>query len=141
MFTIFFRRLQKYSLPIKIAALLPSLYGLYYLLTETSPELLNLVIFGVLSSIVLILILSFFLSIRLYLAIGIAIPFLLFLKAVDLLTPANVIIFLVFIALMEMYLFQVSPKIKEGDQGRPSQFSIRPLFPRSWLRFNRKRRN
>lgn len=106
MFNILLRRLQKQLFWIKLAILVLSGWGLYFLVIDTAPELLNLVVFSLDLLIFISVVLSLFLSTKLSVLVGVTIPFLLFLKAVDLLSPINLGLFALFVLLLTFYLYK-----------------------------------
>lgn len=97
MFSIFLRRIQRFLLPVKI--LLLALFGssLVYLIINVSPEVGSITLASLLIFFILAIILN-------SLIIPLSISFLIFLKAVDLLSPLNLILFAVFLVLLGLYL-------------------------------------
>jgi hypothetical protein len=104
MFSIFFRRIQRFLLPIKIILLLIALPNLVYIVINFPPSLSGIIIFALIFFITLATILSFFLSTNRYLLTALTITFLLFLRAVDLFSTLNLLLFCVFIVLLAFYL-------------------------------------
>ncbi|MCL4390531.1 MAG: hypothetical protein M1484_05080 [Patescibacteria group bacterium] len=98
------RRLQKYVLSAKVIVLVACLASLGYLIFQTPPELGNIVFLGLLLFIALLLFLSLFLDVDKSLLLSLAVSFLLFLKAVSLLTLFNLALFVVFLVLLALYL-------------------------------------
>ena len=99
----FLRRIQRYILPIKIVTLLFSFTCLSYLIFQIPPTVLSITAFGLLLFLFLSLLLSFFLSMGKALLISLAISFILFLRAVDLLTTINLVLFVIFLGLLILY--------------------------------------
>jgi len=99
----FLRRIQRYILAIKIVALVFSLVYFAYLVVMTPPTILTITVFGLLLFLVLSITSSFFLSMGKALLLSLVISFILFLRAVDLLTPINLILFTIFLGLLILY--------------------------------------
>lgn len=106
MLSKFLRRIQRYIPLIKIAALVAAMASLVYLIFQTAPTLVGLVIFGLLVFLTLAIILSFFLATGRAFLIAVAVAFVLFLKTVDLLSPVNLVLLAVFLLLLGLYLYK-----------------------------------
>ena len=89
---------------MKIVLFLGSLGMLIYLVIYTSPELGNVLLFSLLLFLVLSIVISFFFNTLLALLVAISASFFLFLRAVGLLSPINVALFVVFLILLALYL-------------------------------------
>lgn len=100
----FLRRIQRFILPLKVLFLVGSLAGLVYLVWKVPPDLGNVLIFSLLLFLLAALILSFFFSVNVSLLSALALAFLVFLKAVSLLSPLNLGLFFVFLVLIGLYL-------------------------------------
>ena len=110
MFSIFLRRLQKYTFYIKLPILLISLLVIIYLVVLTPPELPNILAFSFSLLIGLYIFLSFFLG-KLAIPISVGVTGVIFLKAVELLTPFNLGLFAVFLVLLSGSLYRREPKM------------------------------
>lgn len=104
MFSIFFRRIQRFLLPIKIILLLITFPNLVYIVINFPPSLTGIIVFTLVFFIDLATVLSFFLTTNRYLLTSLVITFLLFLRAVDLFSILNLLLFCVFIILLAFYL-------------------------------------
>lgn len=104
MLNFILRRIQTVIVPIKIVILLTGSAALVNLIINTAPALGNVLLFSLTLFIVLSLFLSFFLTANRSLLAALTISFLLFLKAVNLLSPLNLGLFLVFLVLLGLYL-------------------------------------
>lgn len=131
MITILLRRLQRYFLLIKLLVFVPSVVGIVYLVINTAPELANLLIVTFLLGLSFLILLSFFINSRTSLLLSIGVTFLLFLKAVDLISPINLTLFAVFIVLLAFYFKQNPPK-REVDPNKIVHHSKKTLFPKGW---------
>ena len=98
------RRIQRFILPIKIAALVLGLTLQAYLIFQVPPGVGTIVVFSIILFVVSSLVFSFFLTPGPALLTATAISFFLFLKAVSLLSPLNIGLFVVFIILLGLYL-------------------------------------
>lgn len=110
MFSIFLRRLQRFLPVIKILAVIFSAAGLFFLIFFTSPELINIIAASISLAIFTLVVLSVFLNSRLAFLIATGLSFIFFLKAEDLLSPLNLGVFVVFIALLAFYLRPDNPR-------------------------------
>lgn len=112
MLNFILRRLTKFILPAKVVLLIGSVVTLGYLVIKTPPELGNIVIFSLVLFIFLSILFSFLLTAfapRSFSEVGslltaLCVSFLLFLKAVGLLSPLNIGLFIVFLILLGLYL-------------------------------------
>jgi len=104
MLNIVLRRLSRYILPLKIIGLIVGLASLVYFVLRVSPEIGTIVFFSVVLFVTISIILSFFLSANRSLLFASVVSFLLFLKAVNLLSPLNLGLFIVFLVLLGLYL-------------------------------------
>lgn len=129
MFIIIYRRLQKYAFWLKLLTLIVSLGGLGALIYYTPPLLPNVLGAVVLVFLILVIVLAFFINARLAFLASIAGSFLIFLRAVDLLTIVNVILLLAFLILLWFY-FKKTPVEKSIDPLPPHEKKV--LFPKGW---------
>ena len=104
MFTIILRRIQRILLPIKILVVLGCVLGGVWLVINTAPSIGLILLFCFLLFAFLSLLLSFRFSANLSLLTALAISFVLFLRAVDLLTLFNLILLALFLLLLGLYL-------------------------------------
>lgn len=106
MFNFALRRIQRFILPVKIVLLTGGLGLLVYLIINAPPNLGNILFVAILLFVVLSVTLSFFLAASSSLLAASAISFFLFLKSVDLLSPLNAGLFLLFLVLLGLYLWK-----------------------------------
>jgi len=106
MLNFILRRIQKVIIPLKIFVLIVGLAILACLVIYTAPTLGNVVMSALTIFVVLSLLLSFFLNANRSLLAALTASFLLFLKAVDLLSPLNLGLFVVFLVLLGLYLWK-----------------------------------
>lgn len=130
MFNIIYRRLQKYSIWLKLVVLLASGAGLGSLIYYTTPLLSYLLVAVVLAWLFLLMLLSFVMNIRSALILSIGASFLIFLKAVDLLTPINLVLLTAFLVLLGFY-FRNPKEEKEPAPEAPAHRKD-VLFPKGW---------
>lgn len=130
MFTIIYRRLQKYSFWLKILGLMLSGLGLVAIFYYTAPNLQLVFLSSILIFFFIWMFFSLFLANKLALLISILASFLLFFKAVDLLTIANVVLLCAFVVLLWLY-FRKSKVVKQETENKP-QHSTDTLFPKGW---------
>lgn len=98
------RRIQTVIIPIKIVMLSLGSATLAYLVINTAPGLGNVLLFSLVLFVFLSVLLSFFIAASHSLLVGITVSFLLFLKAVGLLSPLNLGLFAIFLVLLGLYL-------------------------------------
>src|SRR6186997_2575692 len=115
MFTIIYRRLQRYSLVLKLLGLVFSVSGIAALAYFSSPELLNILLAAFLLWLGSFCLLSFFVNSRVSLLASVALAFLVFLKAVDLLTTLNLILLFTFLVLLMLY-FRNPKEVKQQTE-------------------------
>lgn len=106
MFNFALRRIQRFTLPIKIILLVGGLGSLIYLIINTSPSIESILTVGILLFLVLSTVISFFLAASSSLLVSLVVSFFLFLKAVNLLSPLNAGLFLLFLILLGLYFFK-----------------------------------
>lgn len=106
MLNFILRRIQRVIIPIKVTGLVAGMATMIYLVVKTAPGLGNILFFSLLLFMTISFLLSFFISTSRSLLAGITIGFLLFLKAVGLLSPLNLGLFLVFLILLGLYLWK-----------------------------------
>ncbi len=130
MFNIIYRRLQKYSLLIKLFLLVISGTSLGLLIYYTTPLLTYVLIAVILAWIFLLTMMSFLINIRGALILATGVGFLLFLKAVDLLTVINLILLITFLVLLGFYF--KNPKAEKNASEPKSELPQKVLFPKGW---------
>lgn len=139
MFNIIYRRLQKYSLWIKLLLLVCSGSGFGALIYYTPPQLSFLLLAVLLAWIFLLMLLSFVINIRSALILSIGASFLVFLKAVDLLTPINLVLLSIFLILLSFYFRNPKQERPTGDAQPLLPKEV--LFPKGWpFRVAKKRK-
>ena len=106
MFNIFWRRLQRFVKAIKAIALVLSAAVLGYLVVNTPPTILTVTVFAVTLEILLLTLLSIVMATRSAFILSLAVTFLLFLRAENLLSPLNIGLFGVFLLLLGAYLYK-----------------------------------
>ena len=104
MFSILLRRIQRFLFPLKIVLLFITVPSLGYLVINFPPSISSIIIFSLIFLVALATILSFFLTTSRYLLASLTITFLLFLRAVNLFSPLNLVLFTIFIILLSLYL-------------------------------------
>ncbi len=102
----FLRRVQRFILPFKIVAIFGGAGTLAYLVLKTPPELVNILVFSLVLFVTLSCILSFLLTASRSLLTALTVAFVVFLKAVDLLSPLNLGLLIVFLVLLSLYLWK-----------------------------------
>lgn len=114
MFTIIYRRLQKYFFWIKSLTLLGCVLSLGYLIVYIPPLLPSILGAILLIFLSLVIFLSYIINSRLALLLALLVSFLVFFKSVELLTIINVALLVVFLVLLWFYFRKPKP------------------FPKSW---------
>lgn len=141
MFSIFFRRLQKFIPFLRVAFLVLSALGLAGIIFFIEPDLSAIVLAALLIIVACVTLFSFVLSGRLSFLIALASGFFFFLKGVDLLSPINIGMFIVFLVLLGLYL---KPEVRSHSEVSsptvvPSRFR-HSLFKRVSLKVGNLRR-
>ena len=103
-FTIFLRRIQRFALPVKIISLIILTASLIFLIVNVPPGVGSITLAALLLFPLLVIILSFFRTTRFSLLAALTVSFFLFLRAVDLLSPVNIILFVIFLLLLGLYM-------------------------------------
>lgn len=104
MFNRLLRRLQKYTLPLKLLALALSLSLICYTIYSVPPTIPTITFIAILLDLIILLISSFFIPLKIAFLAATTFAFLLFLKAVSLASPLNLALLAVFVALLGLYL-------------------------------------
>lgn len=104
--------------------------GFLYLIINTAPDLTNILIATSLLALALFSLGAVFVNSRISLLVTTAICFPLFLKAVDLVTPTNVTLFIAFLILLAFYFKQNPPPKKEVSS--TIHLPTHTLFPKGW---------
>jgi hypothetical protein len=110
MFSILFRRLQKFLRPLKFLVLVGSLAGIVYMILNVSPTVVTILGVTLLIFVFLMTFFSVFSKTKTAFLVALLASFLLFLKAVDLLTPLNLGLFALFVVFLAFYLYKQAPK-------------------------------
>ncbi len=126
MFSIFFRRLQKFIPFLRLGLLAVSLAGLVVLILLTEPHLASITLATLLIAALCLSLSSFVFSGSLSFLIALAVGFSFFLKAVDLLSLINILMLIVFLILLALYL---KPEVRSH-----SEPTLRKLSARTRLR-------
>lgn len=100
----FFRQIQAILLPLKIIFLLVLAVLISLFIIYTPPTLENIITVSVILFFLLETLLSFFLSTHSSLLISLGVSFVLFLRAVNLLTFVNIILLALFLFFLSIYL-------------------------------------
>lgn len=103
MFSIFLRRIQRILLPIKILIILGALLLMGYLVINFSPSIGLIAFFSFLLFTFFSIIFNFFLSANRSLLTALAVAFILFLRAVSLLSVINLALLALFLLLLGLY--------------------------------------
>lgn len=120
MFTIIYRRLQKYFFWIKPLTLLGCVLSLGYLIVYIPPLLPSILGATLLIFLSLVIFLSYIINSRLALLLALLVSFLVFFKSVELLTIVNVALLVVFLVLLWFYF------------RKPKEEKPEVLFPKGW---------
>lgn len=104
MFNRLLRRLQKYTFPLKILVLIFSFILISFTIYSIPPTVPTIAFIAVLLDLAILLILSFFQPLKIAFLAATTLAFLLFLKAVSLATPLNLVLLAVFVILLGLYL-------------------------------------
>jgi len=104
MFSIFFRRLQKFLLPIKILAFVCSAGTIIFTVWNIEPAVGSIALVSALGFVALLNFLSFLLPTRVSFFFALLVSFLFFLKAEGLLSGIILGVFVVFMVLLALYL-------------------------------------
>lgn len=130
MFNIIGRRLQRYYFWLKLLLVLVSGTAVGVSVYYTEPDLLKVLGVTILIWIFLLSLLSLFINSRTALLLSIGVSFLLFLRAVDLLTPVNLVLLLAFLALLGIYFR--NPKQQKEPAPEAPVHRKEVLFPKNW---------
>lgn len=106
MFSIFLRRIQKFLLPIKVAVLVGLSGSLVYVFAAVPPGIGSIAFVSLSIFFLLAIILNFFRNTQQSLLISLAVSFLMFLRAVNLLSVINLGLFAAFLVLLGLYLYK-----------------------------------
>ncbi len=98
--------MQKYLQIIKAIVVVSSVAALGYLVVNTSPTVPTITMFALTLEILFLTLLSVFLATRSAFLLSLGVVFLVFLKAVDLLSLVNVGLFGLFLVLLGVYLYK-----------------------------------
>jgi hypothetical protein len=104
MFNIILRRFQRILLPVKIVILFAVTGLLGYLIINVSPDTASITLVATIFFVFLAILLNFFLSANRSLLTALAVAFFLFLKATNLFSLVNIILFAIFFVLLGLYL-------------------------------------
>lgn len=110
MFSILFRRLQKVLRPLKLLVLISTLAAIAYMILNVSPTVVTILAITLLIFVFLMTLLGVFTKTKTAFLVATLVSFLLFLKAVDLLTPLNLGLFALFVVFLAFYLYKQAPK-------------------------------
>lgn len=116
--------------------------GLFGLVMYTPPTLTSILVAAILLWLATLTLLSFFVSSKLALIVAFGVSFVMFLKAVDLLTIINVVLLVAFLVLLIFYFRKPKEDIKDGGPTEPRAELRRDiLFPKGWpFRVGRRRK-
>lgn len=106
MFSILFRRLQKYLSGVKVLVLIASLGGVGFLVFNTQPTVATILVVGILIFCFLMTLFSVFVRTKTAFLVSLSASFILFLKAVDLLTILNLGLLALLIVFLVFYLYK-----------------------------------
>jgi len=104
MFSIILRRIQRILLPIKMVLLIAFIASLIYCFINTSPTLTTIVFVSIAIFFILAIVLNFRLSAGKSLLAALGVSFVVFLRAVNLLSAVNLALLALFLLLLGLYL-------------------------------------
>lgn len=110
MFSILLRRLQKFLSVVKLLVLAGSLSGIIFVVFNVPPAVVPILTVCVLIFVFLLTAGSVFLKTKTAFLVSFSVSFVLFLKAVDLLTPLNLGLFGLLIVFLIIYLYKQAQK-------------------------------
>ena len=106
MFSILFRRLQRFLPVIKLVVIVTCFLSLGWLVINSVPTIGTILFFSLVLFVFLLTLLSVFMKTRTCLLVSLSVAFLIFLKAVELLNWLNLGLFTVFLVFLGIYLYK-----------------------------------
>lgn len=137
MFTIIYRRLQRYFFWIKTLSLVLIVVAVGYVIMYIPPLLTSVLVVTILIFLAVLIILSYVISSKYALLIALGAGFLLFLRVVDLLTIINLVLLAGFLGLLGFYFKKPKEEKTQSENQTPHPKHV--LFPKNWpFRVGRK---